>query len=79
MALSQQTHFLTCWSLFYFLDRVYGLGGGNMVAIDLIVQHVHSQLEEVNTLPVKMPTQPYKQIGTDTLPVTIAKNENTGN
>lgn len=22
-------------------------GGGNMVAIDLIVQHVHSQLEEV--------------------------------
>lgn len=24
-------------------------GGGNMVAIDLIVQHVHSQLEEVRT------------------------------
>lgn len=24
-------------------------GGGNMVAIDLIVQHVHSQLEEVQT------------------------------
>lgn len=23
-------------------------GGGNMVAIDLIVQHVHSQLEEVS-------------------------------
>lgn len=30
-------------------DYVYFLflGGGNMVAIDLIVQHVHSQLEEV--------------------------------
>lgn len=25
-------------------------GGGNMVAIDLIVQHVHSQLEEVRRL-----------------------------
>uniref|UniRef100_A0A8C5BLS0 Uridine-cytidine kinase n=1 Tax=Gadus morhua TaxID=8049 RepID=A0A8C5BLS0_GADMO len=35
-------------------DIVVPRGGGNMVAIDLIVQHVHSQLEEVNTLPVKM-------------------------
>uniref|UniRef100_A0A3Q3FD89 Uridine-cytidine kinase n=1 Tax=Labrus bergylta TaxID=56723 RepID=A0A3Q3FD89_9LABR len=30
-------------------DIVVPRGGGNMVAIDLIVQHVHSQLEEVNT------------------------------
>lgn len=29
------------------------LGGGNMVAIDLIVQHVHSQLEEVRKLTLK--------------------------
>ena len=50
-----------------------------MVAIDLIVQHVHSQLEEVNILPVKMPTQRSKQTGTDTLPVTIAKTKNIGN
>uniref|UniRef100_A0A3B4X710 Uridine-cytidine kinase-like 1 n=2 Tax=Seriola lalandi dorsalis TaxID=1841481 RepID=A0A3B4X710_SERLL len=28
-------------------DIVVPRGGGNMVAIDLIVQHVHSQLEEV--------------------------------
>lgn len=28
---------------------VFHSGGGNMVAIDLIVQHVHSQLEEVHT------------------------------
>uniref|UniRef100_A0A674MSJ7 Uridine-cytidine kinase n=1 Tax=Takifugu rubripes TaxID=31033 RepID=A0A674MSJ7_TAKRU len=30
-------------------DIVVPRGGGNMVAIDLIVQHVHSQLEEVRT------------------------------
>lgn len=28
---------------------IFHSGGGNMVAIDLIVQHVHSQLEEVHT------------------------------
>uniref|UniRef100_A0A672INL3 Uridine-cytidine kinase-like 1 n=1 Tax=Salarias fasciatus TaxID=181472 RepID=A0A672INL3_SALFA len=32
-------------------DIVVPRGGGNMVAIDLIVQHVHSQLEEVSERP----------------------------
>lgn len=32
---------------------VIPLGGGNMVAIDLIVQHVHSQLEEVRKFTLK--------------------------
>lgn len=35
---------LNCTALFILLSFQ---GGGNMVAIDLIVQHVHSQLEEV--------------------------------
>lgn len=36
-------------------DYVLGLfiGGGNMVAIDLIVQHVHSQLEEVSQTTIQ--------------------------
>ncbi len=32
----------------FVLVHVVPSGGGNMVAIDLIVQHVHSQLEEVS-------------------------------
>uniref|UniRef100_A0A3B5AF17 Uridine-cytidine kinase n=1 Tax=Stegastes partitus TaxID=144197 RepID=A0A3B5AF17_9TELE len=39
-------------------DIVVPRGGGNMVAIDLIVQHVHSQLEEVRG---KDQTQPLPQ------------------
>uniref|UniRef100_A0A3P9M6W1 Uridine-cytidine kinase n=1 Tax=Oryzias latipes TaxID=8090 RepID=A0A3P9M6W1_ORYLA len=33
-------------------DIVVPRGGGNMVAIDLIVQHVHSQLEEINKVDI---------------------------
>lgn len=40
------TTFLNFLCLFVFVPVVCS-GGGNMVAIDLIVQHVHSQLEEV--------------------------------
>ncbi|CAJ1084647.1 uridine-cytidine kinase-like 1a isoform X1 [Xyrichtys novacula] len=38
-------------------DIVVPRGGGNMVAIDLIVQHVHSQLEESET--VKLSSEPF--------------------
>ena len=41
----QTNSFSKCTHLFFLLSL---LGGGNMVAIDLIVQHVHSQLEEVS-------------------------------
>ena len=41
----QTNSFSKCTRLFFLLSL---LGGGNMVAIDLIVQHVHSQLEEVS-------------------------------
>lgn len=44
---------IPCSQLICFEDAPHHLlisssGGGNMVAIDLIVQHVHSQLEEVS-------------------------------
>uniref|UniRef100_A0A3Q3XBD6 Uridine-cytidine kinase n=1 Tax=Mola mola TaxID=94237 RepID=A0A3Q3XBD6_MOLML len=41
-------------------DIVVPRGGGNMVAIDLIVQHVHSQLEEVSSQSSDQ-TQPLPQ------------------
>uniref|UniRef100_A0AAY4EPB3 Uridine-cytidine kinase n=1 Tax=Denticeps clupeoides TaxID=299321 RepID=A0AAY4EPB3_9TELE len=55
-------------------DIVVPRGGGNMVAIDLIVQHVHSQLEEVraliaNTLASAHQAQP--------LPQTLSVLDNT--
>uniref|UniRef100_A0A3Q2YSC7 Uridine-cytidine kinase n=1 Tax=Hippocampus comes TaxID=109280 RepID=A0A3Q2YSC7_HIPCM len=50
-------------------DIVVPRGGGNMVAIDLIVQHVHSQLEEVTLLASAQQTQ--------TLPQTLSVLECT--
>uniref|UniRef100_A0A665TRM2 Uridine-cytidine kinase n=1 Tax=Echeneis naucrates TaxID=173247 RepID=A0A665TRM2_ECHNA len=53
-------------------DIVVPRGGGNMVAIDLIVQHVHSQLEEVSVLALLASAQQ-----TQPLPQTLSVLEST--
>ncbi|XP_021178772.2 uridine-cytidine kinase-like 1a isoform X5 [Fundulus heteroclitus] len=55
-------------------DIVVPRGGGNMVAIDLIVQHVHSQLEE-RELSVRALLASVQQ--TQPLPQTLSVLENT--
>ncbi|TNM86722.1 hypothetical protein fugu_006952 [Takifugu bimaculatus] len=54
-------------------DIVVPRGGGNMVAIDLIVQHVHSQLEEVSHGTLRG----WRHLQTQPLPQTLSVLEST--
>uniref|UniRef100_A0AAR2LN97 Uridine-cytidine kinase n=1 Tax=Pygocentrus nattereri TaxID=42514 RepID=A0AAR2LN97_PYGNA len=56
-------------------DIVVPRGGGNMVAIDLIVQHVHSQLEEVSQTIFRAALASAHQA--QPLPATLSVLENT--